>query len=168
MKKNSILLFTALIISSLLLSCSDPSSSSNGGGTESIAGWYKFVSRPDNYNPETHPVQAISFFQFDETGTLVKCYNAKFEDDEDDKTYSKIEYIFKESTNGSSTIDVLEYYKGEFDKYRNPSESDFDCFKRSLSKNNIIFNSESETKSYVIRTDNPELKYDIKTYIVSD
>lgn len=164
MKKNSILLFTALIISSLLLSCSNPSSSSNGGGTESIAGWYKFVSRPNNYNPETQPVQDISFFQVDETGTLVKCYKAKFEDD---KTYSKIEYIYKESTNGSSTIDVLEYYKSdesEFNKNRNPGESDFDCFKRNISKNNIIFNSESETKSYLIRTDNPELKYDIKTY----
>lgn len=166
MKKNSILLFTALIISSLLLSCSNPSSSSNGGGTESIAGWYKFVSRPNNYDPETQPGQAISFFQFDETGTLVKCYEAKFEDD---KTYSKIEYIYKESSNGSTTKDVLEHYKGEFDKNRNPGERDFDCLKRTLSKTNIIFNSESETKSYVIRIDNPESKYEIKTYTyVSD
>ncbi|MGN0730350.1 MAG: hypothetical protein ACI4MA_00405 [Treponema sp.] len=132
-----------------------------GGGTESIAGWYKFVSRPDNYNPETNPVQAISFFQFDETGTLVKCYAAKFEDD---KTYSKIEYIYKEGTDGSTTKDVLEYYKSELDKNRNLGENDFDCFKRNISKNNIIFYSESETKSYVIRTDNPESKYEIKTY----
>lgn len=103
-------------------------------------------------------MQAISFFQFDETGTLVKCYEAKFEDD---KTYSKIEYIYKESSNGSTTKDVLELYKGEFDKYRNPGERDFDCLKRTL--------SESETKSYVIRIDNPESKYEIKTYTyVSD
>lgn len=166
MKKNSILLFTALIISSLFLSCSAPSSSSNGGGTESIAGWYKFVSRPGTYNPETNPMQEISFFQFDEAGTLVKCYFAKFKDD---KTYSKIEYIYKESTNGSSTIDVLEYSKSKFDENRNPGESDFDCFKKNISKNNIIFNSESETKSYVIRIDNPESNYEIKTYTyVSD
>ncbi|MGN0739164.1 MAG: hypothetical protein ACI4LX_03210 [Treponema sp.] len=159
MKKLAIL-FAVLVVSSLFLSCSNPSSSaasnSNGQMTESIAGWYKFVSRPDNYNPETKPVQDISFLQFDETGNLINCYIARQTADN-----SGILYIYNQYTNPDTDafVDYLQSCKENLSENKNPGESDFDCFKRGFLKKGVIFFSESETTSYIIRTDNPESKY---------